>query len=112
MKKQLFGILVLGLLFSCSSGPQKAAQNFTENIAKGKIDEAKKFATEGTAKLLDLAKAFGGIPIEPDFEFNFLRDSVVKKRAWVFYKNDKGNEDVVELVKIDGDWLVYMNANK
>ena len=112
MKRQLLGILALALLFSCSSGPKKTAQEFTENIAKGKIVEAKKFATEGTGQMIDMASAFGGMPIDPNFEFNFLRDSIEKNRAWVYYEDHEGSKDVVELVKIDGEWLVHVNADK
>ena len=69
MKKLLLLLFVSALLFSCSSGPETAAKNFLENVGKGEITEAKKYATESTGKMLDLASAFGGLPVDPNFEF-------------------------------------------
>jgi len=113
MKKNFLLILALGLLFSCSSsGPKKTAQSFVDNLAQGKVDEAKKYATEATGQMLDMASAFGGIEVNPEFEFTFLRDSVVDNSAWVYFTDEKGNEDVIELVKIDGKWLVHTDAEK
>lgn len=112
MRKILMVIALSGFLASCSSGPEKSAQNFTENLAKGKIEEAKKFATESTGKMLDFASGFGGIPIEPNFKFEFIKDSIVDNRAWVTYSDHTGNSDNIELVKIDGDWLVHMETKK
>ena len=113
MKKNFLLILALGLLFSCSSsGPKNAASSFLDNLSKGKVDEAKKYATEATGQLLDMASAFGGIEVNPDFEFTFLRDSVVDNSAWVFFTDQDGKEDEIELVKVDGKWLVHMESEK
>jgi len=113
MKKNFLLILVLGLLFSCSSsGPKNAASSFLDNLSKGKVDEAKKYATEATGQMLDMESAFGGIEVNPDFEFTFLRDSVVDNSAWVFFTDQDGKEDEIELVKVDGKWLVHMESEK
>lgn len=112
MKKLLVIIGVGLLLTACSSGPEKAAKNFTENLAKGKIVEAKEYATTATGSMLDLANSFGGLPINPDFEFQMKKDSVVNNKAWVTFTNQDGKEEVMELVKIDGKWLVHLEAKK
>lgn len=112
MRKILIATAILTLLYSCSSGPEGAAEKFTENLAKGKLDEAKKYATEPTKRMLDLASAFGGLPIEPNFEFHAIKDSIVDNKAWITFTNQKGEKDVIELVKIDGDWLVHMETKK
>ena len=112
MKKILLTISISTLLFSCSSGPEKAAKNFTENLAKGKVIEAKKFATESTGKMLDLATSFGGLPVDPNFKFEMSKDSIVENKAWVTFVNQKGKTESMELVKIDGDWLVHMQSKK
>lgn len=113
MKKNFLLILVLGLLFSCSSsGPEKTARAFVDNLAQGKVDEAKKYATEATGQMLDMASALGGIEVKPDFEFTFLRDSVADNSAWVYFADEEGKEDVIELVKLDGKWLVHTDAEK
>lgn len=109
MEKIVSFLFLAVFLSACSSGPEKAAKNFTENLAKGKVEEAKKYATEPTGQLLDFALGLGGtLPINPDYKFEFLKDSVENNRAWVYYINEKGNEDQLELVKIDGDWKVHV----
>lgn len=113
--KKVFAVLVTAVvLFSCSSasGPEKVAKKFTENLAVGKVDEAKKYATEPAAKMLDLASAFGRLPLEPDFKLEAIKDSVVDNKAWVTYTNPKGKVETMELVKIDGEWLVHMESKK
>ncbi|PZX59374.1 uncharacterized protein DUF4878 [Algoriphagus ratkowskyi] len=110
MKKLLTILCLATLLFSCSSGPEDSVKNFTENLAKGKVEEAKKYATEPTGKLLDMVSSMGKIPIEPDFKFEILNDSIVGNRAWITISNPNGRTEVIEAVKIDGDWLVHMEA--
>lgn len=112
MKKILMAIGVVALMTACSSGPEKAAEKFTENLAQGKVDKAKEYATVATGRMLDLANSFGGLPINPDFDFEMKKDSVVNNKAWVTFTNQEGQEDVIELVKIDGKWLVHMESKK
>lgn len=112
MKKTITILALSAFLISCSSGPEKTAKNFTENLAKGKVDEAKKYATESTGKMLDFASGFGGLPIEPNYKFNFIKDSIDENRAWVTFTNQTGKEEIINLVKIDGDWLVHMENKK
>lgn len=83
-----------------------------DNLAQGKVEEAKKYATEATGQLLDMANALGGIEVKPDFEFTFLRDSVADNSAWVYFVDEEGKEDVIELIKADGKWLVHADAKK
>jgi len=112
MKRIFYTLAISALLFSCSSGPEKTVKNFTENLAKGKVNEAKKYATESTGKLIDFASGFGGMPIDPNFKFEMIKDSIVDNKAWVTFINQKGKKETVEIVKIDGDWLVHMEAKK
>jgi hypothetical protein len=112
MRKLLSFLVLVLFLSSCASGPEKTAQNFTENLAKGKVDEAKKYATESTGKLLDFASGFGAMELEPNFKFVMEKDSIVQDKAWVTYKNPKGETETLQLVKIDGKWLVHMESKK
>ncbi|KGN74357.1 hypothetical protein HR11_03900 [Porphyromonas macacae] len=112
MKKLLFIPFAMFLLVSCSSGPKKTAQKFTENVAKGKIEEAKKYATESAGKLLDLGSSLGTMPLDPNFKFEFVKDSIVENKAWVTYKDQNGKESTIDLVKIDGKWLVHQEFKK
>tara|TARA_R110002020_G_scaffold247140_4_gene461106 strand:- start:242 stop:580 length:339 start_codon:yes stop_codon:yes gene_type:complete len=109
--KKTFTILCLAtLLFSCTAGPEEAVKNFTENLTKGKVEEAKKYATESTGAMLDMASSMGIVPVDPDFKFEMLNDSIVGNKAWITIANPNGRSEVMEVVKIDGDWLVNMKA--
>ncbi len=112
MRRVITILAVTILLFSCSSGPEKAARNFTENLSKGKVDEAKKYATESTGKMIDFVSRFGRLPVDPDFKFEMVKDSIVENRAWVTFTNQKGNKETIKVVKIDGKWLVHMESKK
>jgi hypothetical protein len=112
MKKTISILAISALLFSGSSGPSNVAKNFTESLAKGKVDEAKKYATESTGKMLDFASGFGGLPVDPNFKFEMIKDSIVENKAWVTFTNQKGKKETIEVVKIDGDWLVHMESKK
>lgn len=111
--KKIIAVLALStLLFSCSSGPESAVRNFTENLAKGKIEEAKKYATEPAGMAIEFGGQHGIIKIDPDFTFEMIKDSIVGNRAWVTYVDQKGTEETLELIKIDGEWLVHMESKK
>ncbi|GAB2632787.1 hypothetical protein [Belliella aquatica] len=110
MKSKIIIIVIAFLAFSaCKSGPEKAAKNFTENLFTGKIEEAKKYATESTVFMLDLGLSTGAIPIDPNFKFKMVKDSIVQKQAWVTFIDHKGNKDKLMLVKIDSKWLVHLD---
>ena len=109
MKRVLFAIMIV-FFASCSSGPQKVAKEFTENLSKGKTLEAKKYCTESSGQMIDFASQLGGLPIDPNFKFIIVKDSIVDNKAWVTFKDQNEKQDVVELVKIDGIWKVHMQS--
>ncbi len=112
--KKLFVLAIVALLFaSCGNAPSDVAEKFSTAVAQGKVDEAKKYCTEGTGKLLDLTASFGGMKVEPNYKMHVLRDSVVDNVAYVFYtENDSDKECKMTLYKIDGEWKVNMDHKK
>ena len=110
MKKGLFFLFALIAMTACSKGPQGAAKDFAENMAKGNIVEAKKYATASTGGLLDMMSGFSGaIPKYPDYKFEMIKDSIVGDTlAWVTYTSPEGKQDVLNLKKENGEWKVYM----
>ncbi|MCD7930664.1 MAG: DUF4878 domain-containing protein [Tannerellaceae bacterium] len=115
MKKCLLACFLFAFLVACSSGPESAAQKFTENMAKGKYTEAKKYATESTGQLLDMVSGFGGGEVNPNFKFQLVDKAVDGNMAEVTYRDKnqpEGAEQTLQLVKIDGDWLVNMDMQK
>lgn len=115
MKKVLFTLGIALALVSCSKGPESSAKNFAENMAKGDFTEAKKYATSQTGALLDMVQTMGGDKLSDlakenkDYKFVMVKDSIVGDSvAWVTYTTKEGNEDVMNLVKENGEWKVSM----
>ena len=108
-----FFVLSLFFLASCGDNPQSVAKNFTENLAKGKITEAKKYATEPTGEMLDFTSKIGAMPVKPDFRFIYVDKTVEGDEATVVYKTSAdGPEERIDLVRIDGKWKVHMQPGK
>lgn len=106
-------ILVLAIaLFSCNPEPKTVAKNFSENLSKGKTEKAKKYATEATGNMIDMALGLGlGNYIDPDFKFKPIKDSIANNQAWVTFKDsskEKSENQIIRLIRIDGKWLVQM----
>ena len=101
------------VLMGCGDSPQSVAKHFTENLAKGKISEAKKYATEPTGEMLDFASKIGAMPVNTDFTFIYVDKTVEGEQATVRYKSSPdGQEETIKLVKIDGKWKVHMQPGK
>lgn len=108
MKKLTLFIIVamsMFMLSSCKRGPVETTKEFYKNVQLCKVDEAKKYCTESAGQLIDLTMSLGAKP-NPDYKMENFRDSVSGDHAWVWFTNEKGNEEKFELVKVDGEWLV------
>lgn len=110
MKKYLVCFIAICFLCSCSRSHTDVARDFSENMAKGKIEEAKKYATDATGNMLDFASGTGSLSVDPNYKFTKIRDSVADNRAWVVFM-DGNREETLELVKVDGKWLVHIDMN-
>lgn len=111
--KKFFVFAVMAILFASCNTPSKVAEKFSKAVANGKVEEAKKYCTENTGKMLDLSATLGGIDIQPNYKMNILRDSVVENIAYVFYtENESPREHKMVLYKIDGEWKVNMDPKK
>lgn len=97
----------------CTDSPQDVGESFMRAVASGKIEEAKLYCTETTAKSLDFASQMGALKIDPDYDVVCLRDSIVGNTAYVYYL-EKGcsKEGRLTLYKIDGEWKVNMEGKK
>ncbi|ACF45211.1 hypothetical protein Paes_0152 [Prosthecochloris aestuarii DSM 271] len=106
-------VLLFFVLAACAQSPESAARKFTENLAKGNLSEAKKYATEPTGQMLDFAGSIGVMPVDTDFTFIFISKSVEGDQASIIYKSSPdGPEETIDLVKIDGAWKVHMQHRK
>lgn len=116
MKRYSFPLLLLFSFFmlaACADTPKSTAKKFTENLAAGKITEAKKYATEPTGKMLDFAASLGTLPVNRDFHFIFEREKIEGNTAQVVYREKPdAEEQSLEMVKVDGKWKVDMQSRK
>ena len=110
MRRRLLPVLFLTLallgLAGCSPTPSATAEKFTVALAKGDVTTAKKYCTQSTAQMLDFAVSMGSVQAQPDFKFVVTEQEIDGNRATVRFKNDKGEEEKIDLVKIDGRWQV------
>lgn len=119
IKKKLTLLLsTMYLLFSViscsseSSNPQTVAIAFAENVAKGKIKAAKKYATETSGMLLDLTAKNAGLSIFPDASYSIVKDSITGKKGFVQLKDNNSKKGTLEwyaVVKVDDEWKVDLD---
>lgn len=102
------------LISSCGggAGPKETAEKFLTHINNFQFEEAKAYATEGTASLLDMVAGFAAMSEEkPEATaFEILDVTEDGDKATVTYKNQGAEEsETLTLVKQEGKWLVDMN---
>src|ERR1700682_4719534 len=119
MKKKLVTIILISaitMFMSCSNNsPKGVAQKFLKDLQEEKFDDAKKYGTEATGKMLDVAKSFSNL----DPGSIVVKDKKWKKKyvitdvqengdkAVVKYKEEGGDaEETLEMSKINGRWMV------
>jgi hypothetical protein len=106
-------LMSVALVAGCGKSPKDTAKAFTENLSKGKISESKKYATEQTGQLLDMASSMGVIPVEPNFRFILVEQVIDGNKAVVKYRETPDGEvESMDLVKIDGKWKVHMKKDE
>ena len=100
-------------IFSQTPDYQEVTLAFADSFAKGKLKESKKYATETSAALIDLAGSLGGMNINPDANFRVVKDSIIGKKGFVKLIDDskeKPKEELYDVVMIDGEWKVNLDA--
>jgi len=126
---RFFTILMLSVLFfavcavSCKTASQKenkpaaVATKFLNHLRMFEFDEARKYGTEATGKMLDMfsmmlemSKKNGKEPDTPPkaIDIQVVKTAIDGKNAVVTYKNEEGKEQQLDLVKVKGKWLVNM----
>jgi len=110
--------VVLGFVFivSCSgNSPKSVAESFLKAMNKMDFEEAKKYGTDDTGKMLDMLSGF--TKMMPDSAKKEVKSEIIAEKidgdkATVTYKDDgKSEEQVLNLVKIDNKWKVAMSKD-
>lgn len=96
-------------------GPKEVASKFIEHINNMEFDKAKQYGTKSTNDILDMIASFAGMAQEKPEATDFIILDVKEDgdKATVTYRNDGADEDEsIQLVHQDGQWLVDMNKEE
>ena len=117
MKKLLlvFGMAVL-VLTACNkqNTPKAVADNFLKAWTSSDFEEAKKYGTEDSKKLLDMMNSFKSMVTDSSFnkekEYKITKEKTEGDNATVYYKVAGNNvEEHLQLVKVNGEWKVNVS---
>lgn len=125
MKKLLFVFAACLVLLSSftflkmneKSDPKEVAYNYTVAVNKFDFEEAKKYSTEETKKLLDMLSSFASMApdsvIEQSKSFKVEIKEVIEKGDKCAVMLTNGNEKVekIDLIKENGIWKVHMSKD-
>lgn len=107
LAKVLTVLVVLAMFASCAKkGPEQVAEKFLNHLSKQEFAEAKKYATESTQKMLDFLSQFPEQEVK-ETKIENLKCTEEADKAKCTYTAD-GKEESIDLVKVDGKWLVDM----
>jgi hypothetical protein len=116
IRNKISAILGFVLIVSCSNNsPKSVAESFLKAMNKMDFEEAKKYGTDDTGKMLDMLSGF--TKMMPDSAKKETKSEIVSEKidgdkATVTYKDDgKSEEQVLNLVKIDNKWKVAMSKD-
>lgn len=101
---------------ACGKGntPKAVADNFLKAWSKADFEEAKKYGTDDSKKLLDMMNSFKTMvedtSFKRDMNYEIVREKVEGDNATVFYKEEGSNvESHLPLVKVNGEWKVNVS---
>ena len=116
MKKHflLVALIILSTFLACKRevGPEVVMKRFANHFVAGEYTEAMQYGTPSTVQLLEMMEALASVgfylPDEDEQEFYSLKDfdCQVSGNSAVCYYLEYGEMVDVNLVKIEGKWLV------
>jgi hypothetical protein len=114
MKKSLLfiGFAVLVLLAGCNSAgksPSNAARQFYDAAAKGDMKALAKYATPGTVQLLTPFAEKVKEGLKENGKITNVTEEIDGDTAEVTITFENGDEEELDLVKVDGAWKVTVN---
>ncbi len=124
MKKNLVKfttLLVVSFMIACSggSGPKSVAENFLKATQAEKFDDAKKYCTDETGKLLDMMSSFAKMGDKDKKEkkeekkFTMGEEKIDGDNASVTYKMEGKDavEQTIKMKKVEGKWKVAISKD-
>ncbi len=112
----LLAVLFSSILISCisSDSPKSVAEKFLNAMGKQDFENAKKYGTRETEKLLDMMSGFSKMSADTvalrEMKFEIINEDINGDNAIVFYR-EEGREGELQLpmVKLDGKWKVLLS---
>lgn len=115
--KKLFSLVIVAIVIVAVSAcggkkntPEAVAEKFLNHLNKKEYAEAKKLGTENTKQMLDMMESLssmGGDKEVKEVKIENLKCETTEDKSHCTYTSD-GKEEVLDLVKQDGNWLVDM----
>ena len=111
--------LMIIFLFACTGNtPERVAKNYLKAFNNHEFEEAKKYGTEVTAKLLDMQIAFLKMgtmpePVVKDRKIKMLDEKIINDTTAVVTYQMEGSkgDQTLNLVKLNGQWKVEMSKD-
>ncbi|MFN8164864.1 MAG: DUF4878 domain-containing protein [Bacteroidia bacterium] len=106
--------LIVFSLFSCSGGdaPKSITEKFLSAVSSGDYEQARKYGTEDTDRLLDTMEGFkkmGADPGATDIKFEVVDEKITGESAVVTVKIEgHTKEQTFNLIREQGKWKVAM----
>jgi len=109
-------VIILSVFFSAClyNNPSVVAKKFLNAIHASNYDEARKYATNETGKLIDLLESLDQVSNEGMSDLRNSHVEIIEKSvegdiAWVKFKSEiNGEVEALELRRIDGKWLAHV----
>jgi predicted glutamine amidotransferase len=117
MKKINSVLLVASFIvfFACngSDTPRSVAEKFLDAMSSQDFEEARKYGTDETEKLLDMMSGFKKMTNDSSIanvKYEIIREKIEGEKATIFY-TEEGREGELQLplVKQEGKWKVLMS---
>jgi hypothetical protein len=114
--KNLISLFIISILIIACGGtdtPRSVADKFLSAMSKQDFEDAKKYGTEETAKLLDMMNGFAKMSNDSAFKdtkYEITRETADGDNAIIYYKEEgKEGELQLPIVKVNGKWKVLLS---
>jgi len=104
------GLVIFALLAGCSAAgsPKAAVDKFYKAVEKNDAKAIAEVATPETAQMMTLFGSMAQEQMKKAGKYKIGKETIDGDTAVVTVNYDNGDEDTVDLVKLDGKWKVTM----
>ncbi|MBC8147187.1 MAG: DUF4878 domain-containing protein [Bacteroidetes bacterium] len=111
----LLAVIAMNACNNSADTPESVAESFLNHLGKKEYEEAAAYGTEATKKYINVVEHFASMPggDAEEVEVAEITNLIAKingDAAVVTYMAD-GQEEQLDLVKVDGKWLVNISID-